>query len=203
LIWVRPLVQQSPHPPPVVEVVVDEVVVTTAVFDVEVVVTTTVLEVEVVVTMAVLDVEVVVPTAVVEVEVEVLVTVVDGPVAVVVVRTTVEVVVVAVLGHRQSSWHSRWMCPGPRAGHVRLQGGSHSSPGSIVSLPHSGGTVVVVVPITPVHGSGTQLPSPPMSVPPAVVHSLGFCGSQTNAPAGDDVGRQQLMSWGPWSGAQP
>src|SRR5215467_2722053 len=102
------------------------------------------------------------------------------------------------------------MWPGPRAGQVRLQGGSHSSPGSIRPLPQSGAVVVVVVLTTvvvvlsPTHGSGTQLPSPPMSMPDSAAHSLGFCGSQTNAPPADeDDGRQQLMSWRPWRGAHP
>src|SRR3989442_1758586 len=62
--------------------------------------------------------------------------------------------------------------------------------------------VVVVVP--PTVGSGTLLPSPPMAVPPAAVHSLGFCGSQSSGPPGVAGGRQQLMSWGGlWSGVQP
>ena len=62
--------------------------------------------------------------------------------------------------------------------------------------------VVKVVVVTLAHGSGTQLPSPPTSMPPAAAHSLGFWGSQSNgAPA---TGRQQLMSCGGVSsGAQP
>jgi len=64
-------------------------------------------------------------------------------------------------------------------------------------------TTVVVV-LTPTHGSGTQLPSPPMSMPDSAAHSLGFCGSQTNAPpAEEEGGRQQLMSWGVWRGVHP
>src|SRR5213076_1142063 len=97
--------------------------------------------------------------------------------------------------HVQSSWHSRLMWPGPRAGQVRLQGGSHCSPGSMMPLPQSEATVVVVVVpttvvvvLTPTHGSGTQLPSPPMSMPDSAAHSLGFCGSQTNAPPAEEEG---------------
>jgi len=62
--------------------------------------------------------------------------------------------------------------------------------------------VVTVVVVTPTHGSGSQAPSPPMSMPPSVAHSLGFWGSQSKgAPA---TGRQQLMSCGGVSsGAQP
>jgi len=114
----------------------------------------------------------------------------------VVVVLIMEVVVTGFAGQVQSSWHSRWMCPGPRAGQVRLQGGSHSSPGSTWPSPQRGGAVVVVVLPVVVHGSGTQLPSPPWSVPPAAAHSLGFWGSQSDGPPGVVGGRQQLMSWG-------
>jgi len=68
-------------------------------------------------------------------------------------------------------------------------------------LPQSGGTVLVVVVSRLPHGSGAQLPSPPVSMHSSPRTSLGFCGSQTNEPA--DVGRQQLMSWGVWRGVQP
>jgi len=138
-----------------------------------------------------------------DVLVEVVPTVVEGPVLLVVVVTTVDVVDPS--GHVQSSWHSRFTWPGPRGGQVRLQGGSHCSGGSTVPLPHVCGRVVLVVKVVVVtlaHGSGTQLPSPPMSMPPAAAHSLGFWGSQSNgAPA---TGRQQLMSCGGVSsGAHP
>lgn len=140
---------------------------------------------------------------------DVVVSLVDVEVVVTVSVVLVLLMVEVVVGHVQSSWHSRMMWPGPRAGQVRLQGGSHSSPGSMTPLPQSGVVVVVVlttvvVVLNPTHGSGTQPPSPPVSMPDAAAHSLGFCGSQTNAPpAEEEVGRQQLMSWGVWRGVQP
>ena len=183
--------------PGIVLVVVTEVLVVVTPLLVLVVVT------EVLVVVTTMLVLVVVPTMLVDVEVVATVTVV---------LLSVEVVVVtAFVGQVQSSWHSRLMWPGPRAGQVRLQGGSHSSPGSSLPLPQSEETVVVVVVpttvvvvvLTPTHGSGTQLPSPPMSMPDCAAHSLGFCGSQTNAPPAEEGGRQQLMSWGVWRGVHP
>src|SRR3989442_5136666 len=112
---VNPRPQQSAHPA-IVEVVVAMV---------ELVVVT--VELVVLPSVELVDEVLVVTTTVLEVEVVVVVTVVEGAVAVVVVRSTVEVVVVGSLGHVQSSWHSPLMWPGPRAGHVRLQGGKHCS----------------------------------------------------------------------------
>jgi len=105
-----------------------------------------------------------------------------------------------VVGHLQLSWHSRLMWPGPRAGQVRLQADRTPPRGRspvAAERRHRAGVVVSRLP----HGSGAQLPSPPVSMPFFAAHSLGFCGSQTNEPA--DVGRTAVDVVGVWRGVQP
>jgi hypothetical protein len=83
--------------------------------------------------------------------------------------------------------------PSPSSRGLAAPFGKQHWMGISVVVVVDGPTTVVVVATAP-HGSGTQLPSPPMSTPPCAVQSLDFCGSQTNAPPADDEGRQQSMS---------